>query len=228
MLALLPPAGADPHAGHGPVVVNIGSLQYSPTSVTVFAGDIVAWSWQGPDTNHTVTSDPDQPIAFDSDPDKSPDQVGHQVGDGWSFEFDRTGTFTYHCKVHSFMQGTITVQLPPSPAPPAPVAPVLTNVRVTPTHLCRSRPRCAHAHTTVTFSVSEPASMLATIRRIAGTRPTGPAIKEVDFAGPPGANRHTLDFGRLRRGRYQLRIVAVDLSSGLRSKPALAAISVGR
>ena len=227
-LALLPPAAADPHAGHPPAVVNIGSLQFSPNSVTVYAGDIVAWSWQGPDTNHTVTADPGQPISFDSDPDKSPDEVSHQVGDGWSFEFDRTGTFTYHCKVHSFMQGTITVQTPPNPAPPAPVAPVLTQVRVTPTKLCHNRSRCTHARTTVSFTVNEPASMLATIRRLSGFRPAGPALKELDFAGPPGTTRQRLDFGRLKPGRYQLRLVAVDLSSGLRSKPAVAPVSVRR
>jgi len=227
-LALLPPAAADPHAGHPPTVVNIGSLQFSPDSVTVYAGDLVAWSWQGPDTNHTVTADPGQPISFDSDADKSADQVSHQVGDGFSFEFDRTGTFTYHCKVHSFMQGTITVQPPPIPPPPAPVAPVLTQVRVTPTKLCRNRSRCTHARIMVSFTVNEPASMLATIRRLSGSRPTGRTLKELDFAGPPGATRHTLDFGRLKAGRYQLRVVAVDLSSGLRSKPARATLSVRR
>src|SRR4051812_11469533 len=95
------PAVADPHPGHGPPTIYIADLKYQPDSLTVLAGDAVVWVWNGPDTNHSVTADPGQAMAFDSDPDNS--APNHAVGDGFSVTFDKVGTFTYACKVHSFM-----------------------------------------------------------------------------------------------------------------------------
>ena len=224
----LPVAVADPHGGHGPVVVGIGEFSYAPREVTVTEGDHVLFSWQGPDTNHSATADAGQAMSFDSDEGRSPEQVGHAVNDGYSVHMPAPGTYTYHCKVHPAMTGKITVRaLPASLRPQAPVAPTLTGVRVTPARLCR-RPRCAHAGILVRFTVNEAVSMRATVRRLAGRRATGRVLRELEFGGPPGTNRRKLDLGRLRDGRYQVKLVAIDQSSGLSTKPVVARVTVRR
>ncbi len=45
------------HAGHAPPTVSISVYAYAPASIGVVEGDIVQWNWDGPDTNHSVTSD---------------------------------------------------------------------------------------------------------------------------------------------------------------------------
>jgi plastocyanin len=227
-LVALPAAAADPHAGHGPVVVGIGEFSFSPREATATEGDYVLFSWQGPDTNHSATADAGQTVAFDSDPGKPPEQVNHAVNDGYSVQLTTPGTYTYHCKVHATMTGKVTVlALPDSLKPQAPVPPTLTRVHVTPTRLCH-QPHCAHAGVLVRFTVNEAVSMRASVRRLVGTRAVGKVIKEVDFSGPPGDNSQKLDLGRLRSGRYQLKLVAVDQSTGIATKPVLARVKVSR
>ena len=70
---------------------------FMPTSDTIHAGTVVTWLNSGAQT-HTVTSDT---AVFDS---------GDVVSGGnFSFTFSATGTFPYHCNIHTFMTGTITV-----------------------------------------------------------------------------------------------------------------------
>jgi plastocyanin len=214
--AVLLPAGvAGSHPGHGPVVIAISEFKYQPAAVNVVEGDFVFWDWQGPDTNHTVTADAGQKVAFDSDSGKSAGQVSHKAGDGFSFHFLRPGTYTFHCKVHSFMTGTVNVAALPDDLKPQPAStPHLTKVSVKTVRLARH-----HAGAAVRFTLNEAVSMRATVRRLSGSRPVGKTLKEIDFNGPPGANRRTLDLGRLKAGRYQLALVAVDASSGASTKP---------
>jgi hypothetical protein len=70
--------------------------------------------------------------------------------------------------------------------------------------------------------------MRASVRRVSGSHTVGKVLKEVDFSGPPGDNRQKLDLGRLRSGRYEIKLVAVDESSGIATKPALARVKVSR
>ena len=223
-LALWPAVAADSHPGHGPVVVSIGDLAYAPTQVTVVVGDVVLWDWAGPDTNHSVTADAGQALSFDSDAGKDAGQINHPVHDGFSVRVTQPGTFAYHCKVHSFMKGQIVVNpAPPTTAGPAPVAATLTGVRVT-----RLSPRRGHTRVLVRFTVNEAVSMRATLRRTKAGRATGRVLKEVDFSGPPGSSQKRLDLGRRSPGVYQLRLVAIDQSSGAATKPVLARVVVKR
>lgn len=209
-LALAPAGVAGSHPGHGPVVVSIAEFSYAPESVSVVEGDFVFFSWDGPDTNHSVTADPGQSVAFDSDPGTPPGQVGHKVGDGFSYHFLKPGTYTFHCKVHAFMTGTVDVTPLPDDLKPKPATkPRLTKVSVRRVRLARR-----HVGVVARYTVNEAVTMRVTLRRRSGKR-----VKELDFAGPPGRNRRRLDLGRLAAGRYVLAFVAVDSSSGLSTKP---------
>jgi plastocyanin len=207
---------ADTHPGHGAVLVGIGQFKYAPADVSIYVGDSVLWSWNGPDTNHSVTADPGQAMNFDSDGGKPAAEVVHPPNDGYGVSFTQVGTFTYHCKVHSYMTGKVTVQ--PAPAgTTAPAAPELTRVAVKPKRFCT---RCTQPGTTVRFTVNWPVSMRAELRR------RGRVVKEIDFQTPPGAHSKRLKFKRVRSGTYVLRLVAVDDVSGKSSTPADRSVEV--
>ena len=207
LLVLASPAS--PHAGHGAIQIDIGGFAFAPQDVTLYQGDSVVFTWKGPDTNHSATGD-----TFDTDAGKAPAEVLHGIGDTYAVTFNDPGTFTYHCKVHSSMTGTIKVQPAPAGAPAA-TAPVLTKVRVSPRRFARK--------TTLTFNLDWPASMRATLRK--GSR----VAKEVDFNAVPGDNKKRVDFGkRVKPGKYVLRLVAVDRTNGKASKAASVKIEVKR
>ena len=85
--------------------VNIGDFFFSPAAVTINVNDQVRWTWIG-SIGHTTTSDTG---LWDSGIN----------GNGATFvnTFAAAGRFPYHCTVHPFMMGAITVQaanLPPT------------------------------------------------------------------------------------------------------------------
>ncbi len=209
---------ADPHPGHGAIWVIVGQLKYSPQTTNITIGDSILFSWSGPDTNHSVTADPGQTMDFDSDPGKDPAQISHPLNDGYGVSFTEVGTYTYHCKVHSFMKGTINVMpLPSGSSSPQQAAPKLSKLSAKPRSFCT---RCAKPGTTVTYTVSSAASMRAQLRR------NGRTVKEIDFSALPGRHSQRLKFKRMKRGRYVLRLVAIDDVSGKASKAASLAVRV--
>jgi plastocyanin len=78
--------------------VTIENIAYSPVDITVSVGTTVTWTNKDPVT-HTVTSDTG---IFDSG--------DMSQGNTFSYTFNETGTFNYHCKIHSSMHGTVTVE----------------------------------------------------------------------------------------------------------------------
>lgn len=76
--------------------VSIENMAFSPDSLTVKKGTTVKWT-NNDSTTHTVTGD-----SFDSG----------DLAPGKTFEhtFDKTGTFSYHCSIHSSMTGDVTVE----------------------------------------------------------------------------------------------------------------------
>ncbi|MEA2493836.1 MAG: hypothetical protein QOJ29_1747 [Thermoleophilaceae bacterium] len=206
VLVAAPPA--TPHAGHGPVPIDIADFKFAPASVQIYQGDSVVFTWKGPDTNHSATG-----ADFDSDAGKSPGSVLHPPGDTYAVTFSKPGTFSFHCKVHGSMTGTVTVSA--TAASPQPTAPVLTKVAVSPRTFAR--------RTKVKFTIDSPASLRAMLRK--GSK----VVKEVDFNGHPGANSKTVDFGKkLKPGRFVLKLVAIDPTSGKASKTASVAVQVKR
>ena len=201
------PPAASPHAGHAPLEIDIANFAFAPKDVQIYQSDSVVFTWKGPDTNHSATGED-----FDTDAGKAPAGVVHPVGDTYAVTFSKIGTFTYRCKVHPSMTGSVTVQ--PIPGAPTPVAPKLTSMSV--------KPRTFSRRTAVRFTLDSPASVRAQLRRGSKT------LKEVDFLGHPGVNKRRLDFGRrLRAGKAVVRLVAVDQSSGLQSKAASVRVRIG-
>jgi len=78
--------------------VYMDGSQYSPSTLTISIGTTIKWTNKESAT-HTVTSD----VAVFESGDMAKDQT-------FSYTFNTAGTFPYHCKHHSGMKGTITVQ----------------------------------------------------------------------------------------------------------------------
>lgn len=92
------------------VQVTMPGKLYAPGRLDVLVGTTV--TWQNVDrSTHTVTEDDD---AFDS---------GHiRPGESFSMTFPKSGTFRFHCTIHRFMRGSLSVfevvlQGPPEPLP---------------------------------------------------------------------------------------------------------------
>ena len=84
--------------GSSGAVVNVANFQFSPSTLTVKAGTTV--TFKGVSGDHTVTSDPDSPMAFDQ---------GVSQGSSITITFANPGTYKYHCSIHASMHGTIVV-----------------------------------------------------------------------------------------------------------------------
>jgi plastocyanin len=79
------------------VHVNIHNLAFGPARIVVSPGTTIVWTNQD-GFQHTTTSDKGLWDSGPIDPTASFKRV-----------FKKTGTFTYHCTIHPFMLGTITV-----------------------------------------------------------------------------------------------------------------------
>src|SRR5712675_2289503 len=77
--------------------VSIVNFAFSPTSVNINVNDSVKWTWAG--SPHSTTSDTG---LWESG----------VLGTGATFThtFTSAGSFPFHCSVHPFMTGTISVQ----------------------------------------------------------------------------------------------------------------------
>ncbi len=75
---------------------------FDPDPVTVKVGQTLTWK-NDSGTSHTVTADPNQAVTFKS-------QTVH-AGETYVNTFDKPGTYTYFCSIHTkeSMSGTITV-----------------------------------------------------------------------------------------------------------------------
>ncbi|MGZ4934703.1 MAG: cupredoxin domain-containing protein [Halobacteriota archaeon] len=78
--------------------VRMEALAFHPSSVTIAKGTNVTWT-NDDLTTHTVTSDTGAFESGNLSPSKS-----------FTHQFNDTGTFPYHCRIHTFMKGTVTVQ----------------------------------------------------------------------------------------------------------------------
>jgi plastocyanin len=82
-------------------VVAIKDFAFSPSTLTIKAGDTVSWVNQG-SAPHTVVSDSGSPVKFQS--------AELQTGASYSFTFSKPGTYPYYCSVHPSMTATIVVE----------------------------------------------------------------------------------------------------------------------
>jgi len=85
-------------AGASTTSISITGFAFSPSNKTVTAGTVITWT-NNDATTHTVTSD--DGTSFNSG----------NIAPGHTFVYtaSTTGTFNYHCDIHTFMTGTLTV-----------------------------------------------------------------------------------------------------------------------
>ncbi len=87
--------------------VSLSNYQWSEPTVRIDRGEHVTWHWIGPDTMHSITGTSPNDAGIDSDPNN--DQPRHLVGDSFRVDFDQPGTYTFQCKLHSLVRGTVVV-----------------------------------------------------------------------------------------------------------------------
>jgi plastocyanin len=197
--------------------VTIENFAFDPTPVTIAPGDSVTWTWAGPDTNHSVTSDSSSAEAFDSDP-VTPPFSGHPQGDTFSHTFGTAGSFTYHCQIHSSMHGKVIVQEPGSGPPPDTTPPAITGLKATGGRKCKAHAKhCKGKPTTVRFTLSE----AGPVKIASGGKTRATA------AGTVGSNSVKLSTKKLGPGKHTLSVTATD-AAGNASAPAKVTVRVKR
>src|SRR3954451_12189348 len=201
--------------------VSVANFSFMPSSITIGQGDTVKWTWAGPDTNHSVTANSGQADSFDSDPSGTAFTINHPQGFTFSHTFNTAGTFTYFCKVHSYMTGKVTVTLPGSGPPPDTTAPAISKLSTTPGRKCRKgQKNCKGRPTTLRFKLSEAATVKVTV----------PKHKAANVTRAVKAGSNTIKFstGKLPPGKWTLNLSATD-SSGNTSpvKPVTVRVKKG-
>ena len=87
-----------PNPPSGPTVTASAARVFSPAALTVTAGATVTWVFES--VTHTVTFTPMAGVPTDIDPTSNANV---------SRTFPTAGVYTYHCSIHTYMTGTITV-----------------------------------------------------------------------------------------------------------------------
>jgi plastocyanin len=196
--------------------VTISNFAFKPTPVTILQHDSVTWHYAGPDTNHSVTSDPMQADSWDSDPNGSPTFVTHPIGSTYGHKFDVLGSFTYYCKVHTSMRGRVVVKAPGSDI----TRPKITAPKATGGRTCPKPPgKCKPRPTSVSFKLSEAAQFKLTV--------PGRPKAAVARAGKKGANTVRISTKLLPPGSYKVNVVATD-AAGNRSAKVQTSVKVKR
>jgi plastocyanin len=192
------------------VDVGVSNFAFAPAELTIQQGDVITWTWNGPDTNHSTTTHAEGQTTWDSDAkNSSPD---HQVGDKFSKEFVFVGEFDYFCKVHpTTMAGHVIVieraRDPTQPVTRDTVAPNFGTLRIS----LKAR--------RVTFNLDEAARVEGKLRGPNKLRRT------LKLAGKVGINTLRLP-AKLGAGRYSMKLFATD-RAGNRSLPATVTFTIG-
>lgn len=105
--ALLVPAAASADNRR----ISISNYAWSDIDFTIDRNEHVTWYWIGPDTMHSITGDSPNAEGIDSDPQTN--QPQHRIGDTFRLDFDKPGTYSFRCKLHSTVNGTVTVSSDP-------------------------------------------------------------------------------------------------------------------
>ncbi len=92
------PSGAPAESAVATTKVEISDFLYDPAAITVKAGDTVTWT-NNDQAPHTATAD-----------DQSFDTGDLQKGAEGTATFEKAGEFTYYCRFHAFMNGTVVVE----------------------------------------------------------------------------------------------------------------------
>ena len=81
--------------------INIKNMMFTPPQISVQKGGTVTWT-NNDSIAHTVTDDL---VGIGG-----PASGNIEPGSTYSYTFDKTGSFQYHCSIHPSMRGTIVVK----------------------------------------------------------------------------------------------------------------------
>ena len=81
--------------------INIRNMIFTPSQITIAKGGTVTWT-NNDTTTHTVVDDLSNA--------GGPNSGNIPPGGTYSFTFNKTGSFQYHCTIHPSMRGTIVVK----------------------------------------------------------------------------------------------------------------------
>jgi len=190
---------------------------FTPKDVTVNIGDTVTW--------HNATDGRPHNVAFDNGQFKMPSSPS-AVPWTTSFKFQSAGVFRYYCEQHGDkggvgMAGKVTVIDPNAPKDTTP--PAITKLSVKPSTFCNNKSKkCKHKGTTVTFTLSEKASVRvdATLKK-----KRAKAVKAFTMNGKAGKNKKAFSANGLAPGKWKLRLVATDPAKN-HSQPASASFTI--
>jgi plastocyanin len=87
-----------PSTEAGTVQAAIAGSSFTPSTIQAKVGDVVAWT-NNDSIGHTATVDDDPACTTET-------LAGGATG---ALTFSAAGTYAFHCKIHSFMTGTIEV-----------------------------------------------------------------------------------------------------------------------
>ncbi len=211
------PAPTLGHPGHGPTEIWVADNIFSAGTATVATGDTVVWKWYGPAANHSVTADPGQAESFESDPGKQPPEIDHAAGFIFTHTFTHLGRFTYRCRVHPAMRGTVIVI---APVAPDVTGPQLTKASLRPQRVCPRRTRlCRQTRAYLRLTTSEPVTLIGRIDR--RKRGRWRLARTLSFRVLQGPFRTRLRLIGLEPGPFRLRLVAYDNSDNSSSPTTL-------
>jgi plastocyanin len=198
--------------------IAIGHYQWSSPLINLDLGEHITWYWVGPDTMHSVTGTSANDEGIDSD--KGNDFPHHDLGSSFQVTFNTPGTYTFQCKLHSIVRGTVVVSDNPGDpsTEPDPVPP--NNVDLSPPYMDGLRlasPTFGKAGTRLHFGLDERGSVDAEIYRLTGPKhrrrfagwqrwKTYVGLNDVRFAN---STKHF----QPRPGRYVAEIRATDRSN---------------
>jgi plastocyanin len=104
-----------PFGAYNPELNTPAEVWYDPPQITVTVGDVITW-YNDDREAHTVTSG-ESPGRFGwmnnrdfGTSDGIFDSAQFAPGESWSYEFEESGTFTYFCIIHPWMEGIVIVE----------------------------------------------------------------------------------------------------------------------
>ncbi|MBI2630201.1 cupredoxin family copper-binding protein [Candidatus Pacearchaeota archaeon] len=91
-----PPTGA---SGNSQYNVEIKESSFNPSEITINKGETITWT-NYDSAPHTITSDSNKAL----------DSPTLNQGETFSYTFETSGNYNYHCSFHSSMKGKIIVR----------------------------------------------------------------------------------------------------------------------
>jgi plastocyanin len=103
-----------PYGAFNPELNTPAEVWYDPPVISITIGDSITW-YNDDREGHTVTSgEGSGRFGWMSDdfgtPDGDFDSDRFMPGESWSYKFEESGTFSYYCTIHPWMEGVVIVE----------------------------------------------------------------------------------------------------------------------